>query len=657
MSKFQLFFLLLISYQSNSNELEQLDIFSKDYPKSIYFRNAEGSAAREDVSYEKWKKRWSKLSGMVVKALDEEIPGRSGEAQRKFLKYKKEFPSKLMLLHFNGNARDPRFDVKGFEHDNWTYFVGGNNLSEIQANINSTIIYVENIEAYKVNLGKKRKFNDDIAIITREENGQLNWERVEQVKLVSVNKKNKSIKVKRGQFNTSPLSFKKGQAYLASHVAQPPFAPGTNQSLWRYNFANGTKSKNGTALNLAKNLLKYLNPNGRLATFDGVEFDVLTEFRGINHYSRKNRIDYHPDGVFNALDLKLQQEYKTGVYQFLLELRKRLGPNKFILADGNEYNQQRGFSILNGIESETWPSHWDRDVDNWSSGLNRHNYWKNNSFSPHFSYIKLGKVPSKSGGSVSTTENLRRLRIAGALFMDAIIAPAYRPKRLKIDNWPELTGKQRENNGWLGKPISPAQSIGLDGELQKSVSYLKEVKVNEGKSLFTKFSKVKIKGLNDNNTQFYIEFLLTKTSDIVIELDAYILPTDEELSFRGKRIEVHVKNNPKHKEMSWLGKDMSSSRFYFKELPEGKTTVYFHLEDNQIMNISRLNLFIGPEIVMREFENGIVIANPSKSEQKISLPKEIWKGVEFLQPVMRKNKLVDGRLNIPSKDAVFLKKK
>ena len=116
--------LALYSGQSTCTELSDLKIFDEQYPKAIYFRNVENSAANTSISYEKWAKRWSKLDGMVVKALDEEIPGRSKEAQKKFIQYKKDNPSKLMLLHFNGNARDPNFDFDAFHAEDWTYFVG-----------------------------------------------------------------------------------------------------------------------------------------------------------------------------------------------------------------------------------------------------------------------------------------------------------------------------------------------------------------------------------------------------------------------------------------------------------------------------------------------------------------------------------------------------
>ncbi len=42
---------------------------------------------------------------------------------------------------------------------------------------------------------------------------------------------------------------------------------------------------------------------------------------------------------------------------------------------------------MNGIESEGWPNLGDWDFDDWSGGLNRHNFWTANAHPPAFSYV------------------------------------------------------------------------------------------------------------------------------------------------------------------------------------------------------------------------------------------------------------------------------
>ncbi|MDO6617640.1 hypothetical protein [Shewanella sp. 6_MG-2023] len=650
--------LILLSVTSSavmSSDLSSLTIMGEEYPKSIYFRNAENSAANETIPYEKWKNRWSKLDGMVVKVLDEEIPGRSGEAQKKFLKYKQEFPQKMMLLHFNGNARDPRFDLDAFKHHDWTYFVGTDAQGKITSSPDATDIKVNNTDVFKQGWGRGNKGNDDIAIVTRTTDGKLNWERVEQVKLVSINKKQSSITVARGQFNTKPLSFDKGKAYLAPHVAQAPFAKGSEQSLWRYNFTQlGSKAdySQSMAQALADNLLSYMSSDGPLSSFDGIEFDVLADYRGFKHQSRKDKIDYNFDGKFSSLDNQAADNYRIGVRHFLTQLRHKLGDNKLLLADGNELNQQREFGLLNGIESETWPSHWDPEIEQWSSGMNRHLFWNDNCYSPCFSYIKLGELPSKKGSSVAPTENTRKLRVAAALIMDATIAPAYRPKGKKIDNWPELTGGKRNYNSWLGKVISPPMYYKISDNKPKNCIIVND---KQNFSVDESSEKVKIiKRIGTGTLQFSCHFSLASADDVVLVMQTkskstHLTPRTDQVRY----ISIVPNEDQSQENMTWSGNNVFESRFYFKQLKAGLNNLQFESDAEEI-HISDLSITSGAEVMYREFENGLVIANPFRKPILLDI-------ADFTE---RKNLLIDNRkyekkdtITIKAKDAIFIKYK
>ncbi|WP_194945002.1 hypothetical protein [Shewanella sp. TC10] len=638
-----------------SSDLSSLTIMGEEYPKAIYFRNAENSAANETIPYEKWKNRWSKLDGMVVKALDEEIPGRSGEAQKKFLKYKSEFPQKLMLLHFNGNARDPRFDLDAFKHQDWTYFVGTDAKGKITPSADATVIKVNNTDVFKQGWGRGNKGNDDIAIVTRGANGKLNWDRVEQVKLVSINKKQSSITVARGQFNTKPLSFDKGNAYLAPHVAQAPFAKGSEQSLWRYNFTQlGSKADYGQSMAqaLADNLLSYMSNKGSLSSFDGIEFDVLASYRGLGHHTRKNKIDYNFDGKFSSLDNQAANQYSIGVRHFLTQLRQKLGDNKLLLADGNELNQQREFGLLNGIESETWPSHWDPEIEQWSSGMNRHLFWNDNCYSPCFSYIKLGELPSKKGQSVAPTENTRKLRVAAALIMDATIAPAYRPKGKKIDNWPELTGRKKKYNNWLGKAISPPMHY----KISDSQPMECKVAIDEQKnSIYVPSEKVNIfKRIGTGAQQFSCTFSLVSVDDVVLVMNSKSKSTNlnsknEQVSY----ISIMPNLEQSQENMTWSGNHLFESRFYFKQLKAGLNHLQFESDAEEI-HISDLSITSGAEVVYRKFENGLVIANPFRKPILLDITDLTERNILLINNRKYNNK---GKITIKAKDAVFIKYK
>lgn len=619
--------LALYSDQSTCTELSDLKIFDEQYPKAIYFRNVENSAANTSISYEKWAKRWSKLDGMVVKALDEEIPGRSKEAQKKFIQYKKDNPSKLMLLHFNGNARDPNFDFDAFHGEDWTYFVG--TYSEGAIDPLDTVITVNDTQVFKN--------SDDIVIVPVNNMGELDWHKSEQVKLLSI-KNESTITVERGVFSTKARSYKKNKAYLAAHVSQPAIAPGSSQALWRYNFSN-TSNKDGMPERLAENLIRYLGEGGMLSLFDGVEFDVLADVRGLNHPSRKTPIDYNFDGMASKLDKNFQHQYRIGVYRFLTYLRKALGSEKLILADGNELNQQRAFGILNGIESETWPSHWDPNVEQWSSGINRHLFWKERSFSPSLNYIKIGKLPSKNGPSTVPLANLRRLRVAGALFTDSIISPAHRVKGKGVDKWPELTGQSREYKNWLGKASSEISYYSISDPAPVNYTFGK----NE-KNISYKGSDIHIRKTKNKALKFSLTFELTKVSDLSLEFTAI---ARSNLINKASFISITPNNSKPQQNMTWADDIPFAGHFYFKDIAKGKNTLTFETDAIEL-TLNDIKLVRGAELIYREFEEGVVIANPSRKKQKIALDK-----ARALAPYFDKKQT---QIIVPAKDALFLKK-
>jgi hypothetical protein len=625
-------FLLFCSFSAFS-ETPALTLFNDQYPKAIYFRNAENSAANPDVSYQKWAKRWSKLDGMVVKALDEEIPGRSQEAQRKFIQYKKDNPSKLMLLHFNGNARDPNFDLDAFKAEDWTYFVGTHSTSPITASGTQFIVADSSVF----------RNADDIALVPLKDNGDLDWLKAEQIKLISIGKNN-TINVKRGLFGSKALSHKKGKAYLAPHVSQPAIAPGSLQALWRYNFTN-IANDGGMPIRLTNNLLQYLGNGKSLSVFDGVEFDVLADIRGLKHHSRQTPIDYNFDGKASDEDRVFQQQYRDGVERFLTSLRNNLGDDKLILADGNELNQQRAFGILNGIESETWPSHWDPEIETWSSGMNRHLYWNEHSYSPSFSYIKLGELPQKNGGSKAPSENTRRLRFAAALFMDATIAPAYRPLGKKLDNWSELTGGKKHYRSWLGKAVSDVKYLPLAPAVNIEATIDNPLKTVVKQAEFT------ISKQHRDHSFGHIHFSLPEASDVVITMNVKSNPKADFKSNRVSYMLLTPNNIRTQENMTWAGGQDFEARFYFKKLAAGSNTIHI-TSDAESLSIANLSIQSKTELVFREFEYGLVIANPFSHRVSVAISDISSRRIHMINDKLFKH---SDSVDIDSKDALFVR--
>ena len=106
---------------AEGRDLEKLRVLSDGYPRVFFFRQVEGMAARRGTPYEQWEKTFDRLMGITGKALDEEIPGRSIKNIDFFTRFKQRHPDKLVLLHFNGNARDPRYEADRFFAGHWIF--------------------------------------------------------------------------------------------------------------------------------------------------------------------------------------------------------------------------------------------------------------------------------------------------------------------------------------------------------------------------------------------------------------------------------------------------------------------------------------------------------------------------------------------------------
>jgi hypothetical protein len=215
-------------------------VTSNNYPRAYFFRETENTYEPYGI----WENNFKRLMGIEGKCLEEGKRAKpfSGKRNRKFFtRFKRNHPTQMILLHFNGNARDQRFDMENFFNGHFIYYNGDKILSMVPAESGTTSIHVSDVSLFKENVGRYGKLNDDIGLCKLDESGKPNWYKSEQVKLVSVNKENNTIKVHRGYLGTEPLSFKPGEGYepktdKADHMIYPiwdePVKGETNQLGW-----------------------------------------------------------------------------------------------------------------------------------------------------------------------------------------------------------------------------------------------------------------------------------------------------------------------------------------------------------------------------------------------------------------------------------------
>lgn len=437
-----------------------LTVLGENYPQAFFFRACEGPPSLPATRYETWDADFNRLMGIMGKCLDEEVLGRERRNPEFFRRFKREHPEQVVLLHFNGNSRDPRHGTEAYFPGHWIYRRATKILADVASEEGESDIRVEDASDFQVGSGRYKTSNDDIALFGIAAGGKHDWSHCEQVQLVAVDKKSNTIRVRRGCYGTRPVAFRAGAARAAAHAVEGPWGK-KNNLLWYYNFSTHCpRDDQGKtcADRLTDDLAAWFGEGGKLEGFDGLEFDVMfNETRG----------DTDGDGTADDGRIGGVNAYGVGMIEFARQLRTRLGERRLILGDGalgpGGRRSQRAIQILNGIESEGFPNLDDWDFRDWSGGLNRHAFWKANGRAPAFSYINhkwVEPIPGRPGehGQPEVPFGRHRLSFAAAQFTDAAICYSFPPPREagKFGIWDELRCGADGRIGWLGRPEGPA---------------------------------------------------------------------------------------------------------------------------------------------------------------------------------------------------------
>jgi hypothetical protein len=436
-------------------------VLCDEYPRGYFFRSSEALAANPRTSYEAWEACFQRLMGIEGKALDEELPGRSRRNIEFFTRFKQRHPDQLVMLHYNGDARDPRDHTGPFFAGHWLYGAGAQVTADVPAREGESEIRVDRPELFQVGIGRYRTSNDDVGLCELTAQGRPDWSRAEQVQLLAVDVQRKAIRVRRACFGTNARSFAAGRAYAAAHASEGPWGA-TAHLLWLYNYATccPRDARGRTCADvLSDELAAHFAPGGDLAAFDGLEFDVLYN----QPVTVRRVVDADADGRPDGGRVGGLNAYGIGVVEFCRQLRRKMGPRKLILADGMEPTNQRAFELLNGFESEGWPIFSDWELHDWSGGLNRHFFWARHAFPPVLNYINHKyTIVGEAAGQLREPDvplSIHRLVMAVSTFTDSafcyVFAPPKPPGEM-LGIWDELQKGVEHQPGWLGRPWGPA---------------------------------------------------------------------------------------------------------------------------------------------------------------------------------------------------------
>lgn len=655
---------------AGGRDLGKLRVLSDEYPRVFFFRQVEGTAASRGTSYEQWEKTFDRLMGIEGKVLDEEIPGRSIRNIEFFTRFKQRHPEQLVLLHFNGNARDPRYESDRFFAGHWIYFNGAKILSDVPAEKGETDIRVDKPNLFKVNVGRYRSRNEDIGLCVLDAEGKPDWHQSEQVQLISVDVENKTIRVRRGCFGKKPLAFRAGSSYAAAHATEGPWGA-QNNLLWYYNYSTRCqRDMQGRTCSdvLVEHLAELFGPAGALAAFDGIEFDVLKWRCGGRLGARG--LDCDADGRADAGLHDGFNAYGAGVVEFCRKLREKLGDNIIILADGMHEGNQRAFGILNGIESEGWPHLRDHEITDWSGGLNRHFFWDQNARSPVANYINHKfNVPTGKPGIVKSPDvpfSTHRLVFAVGVFTDSAICYSFAPpteRGAPLGIWDEFRMGTENKLGWLGKPLGPAVRMAI-----RQPDLLKGKIEPAGEGMRSERSSAGLKISAANPKAGEIGFRLTGVPCDGPDLFVVLTARAEAMAgyppevARMMYVSVGSQGYDAHERfMTWVKNKDFESGFYFSKMKSGAVDLDIVIEGSEPLWISHIKAYTHPDAIYREFEHGLVLANPSPRPYLFDLsklfPKQNFRrlrGSRTQDPVANDGSSVSDKLELGPKAGLFL---
>jgi hypothetical protein len=634
-------------------------ILTADYPRAFFFRDAELKITRVgSSSYEDWEAAFSRLSGIVGKALDEEIPKAAVTNAYYFNRFKTEHPEQLVLLHYDGLGRDPLSGstTNLFSAGHWLYYPAALITASIPAQTGDTVIPVESLTHFELDIGRYaarpecEDLNSDIVLYNLKPDGTPDWEHSEQVKLLAVNQADSTITVQRGCYGTAPKAFTAANARAAAHKYNGPWSYDTGL-LWNYNFSTAcpTNSQGQNCADvLADELASKFLPGGKLENFDGIEFDVaLNNDEGM---TRGELCDMDNDGVNDGGFINGINTYGVGMIELFQKLRNRLGYDRLILADGGTYLNQRAFGVLNGIETEGFPTiASDTDASTWSSGLNFQNFWAQNSESPQFSYINYRQLsPSFSYNRLAFAAS----QCIGAATAWSIFPAAESNDPLGVGIWDEFKKGVANETGWLGQPLGSAVR-----PAKQTPDLLNGTFVTDS--------------VISNGYRFVTQPIVCPSNDLVVAVRASCDPLSGHPASYARLLRVYVEPTPllrpllgatpHYVPMSWVNTNEFESIFYFRDLHNSNISLTLEFEGTNSVTIHSIKAHGGPDVMFRVFERGLIVVNPSLEPYIFNLDEISPEGTyrRLVASSMQDTNVNDGsdvggNLTIPALDGLFL---
>jgi hypothetical protein len=693
------------------------------FPKGIFFRgglesvNAPNGGVvtnyAPDITNDRpvWLNDITRLSGAFGKALTEEYTNFNVLRNVDNLSDIAAQPEQLTMLHFNGTGVQPSWpEAQLFGPQDWLYLQGCVSTSAVTAGATQITLPWSCLSRFRKCVkgpksgkpGAPACIPENLVAVEQREDGSLNWDKTEYLKVTDrpLSTDNPpptfQISVTRGEFGTTAKRYPH-KVYIAPFSYNGPWPDWSDQPSWNFNL-----TRPETQDKYVQALLTYLGTNGNLSQIDGITLDI-SFWEAMRNEGRK--VDYNVDGVADEGYSGAENVYARGLLEFHRKLKQGLGPNKLVLADG--WNKaSRDFHVLNGSESEGFSSPEDGEITSWSTGLNFINYSSNRTTRPHLKYIV-----TKNLASIGAL----RLSMAGATILGAAIGNFNWPQQflnscdpakeqatsLNRNGVPiadEMVGGSLNRKLWLGNAIggvtrtvfsAPSKNSGLTdlralavGVGAVSVQQLSDrTEISPTLGTPSKFSVV-IKGDTDSHklkavsTSDYTLILdiksegsldgfddqplvprrLTVTSNEQLLETPSATPTPRPIELTKQSLELESPFGQQWKRLAF---------FYRNSYNNDDLGFTLEFEGSRAVSIKNVRLVHASDLLIRRFENGLVIANPSLRSVKVDLkslypkmfpgfPYRRLTASECQDGVYNNGAPVGETITVPGQDGIFL---
>lgn len=604
------------------------------YPWYMSFRGEYNRRINSD--YETWSKAVDANAGLMRKFVSEELvigPEKAVWANR----YAAGHPEKLVMLHLNGESRQVQDFPEVMERyfpGHWVYEEGAmlvENLSGAE-----TVLKVDDIKpflkkGYPVrNTSPLQHLPLKLLIVRLDGDGGRLWYESEFAEICHVDAAEQTVTVKRGIYGSRPLDFSAGRAYVA------PLAGG----LWGkhvmpyYNLSSSCPvDRDGKKANevYAEEIASWFAEDGILSAFDGIAFDV-----NYSDVSEKGSgWDVDNDGNADGGWIAGRNVWKEGDVMFFRYLRELTGNQFIISSDAQHWSNQQLPDILDGMESEGLVQHNDM-WRGFSRAVNTHLYWEGHGRSQtDYRYVVMKIMGPDSNDAL----RYRRFGAASAFCLGAGVTEPVGDNTVfsSRDFVPEefrVSGSLGRHTGPLVRyamerePVYGRQGASLDVSGAGLSCYV------DGTSLVLSAETAAAEDGNVPEMCLTIKDVPVPSGDVVFSVTATVLEYDSEI---GSCYHVPavmwlepsvLPSYDKNRRYDGYFKDLyglfNSEReetmtYYFRNMQEGIQDVRIRVRGADKVRIDDFRVYNAPDVLIRNFENGVVVVNPSLSEVELDI--------------------------------------